>query len=164
MVEDLVKLFRTREDVRSMLPESLISELKSDLYSPIQPSSNAHEVQRATAKTPKSNLHCRACQNKFSSVEALENHNKKKTVNTGIHTNLPRSFKNDSTQIIVCQEPECCFSTTKLNQIYSHDRTNHAGKYFDGTIHKFNGEYQGGLLSVVTVIESLTEEKENFCS
>ena len=93
MVEDLVKLFRTREDVRSMLPESLISELKSDLYSPIQPSSNAHEVQRASAKRPKNNLHCRACQNKFSSVEALENHIKKKTVNTGIQTILPRSFK-----------------------------------------------------------------------
>ena len=107
------KAARTREDVRSVLPESLISDLQSDLYNPIQPSSNAHEIQRATAKRPRSNLHCRACQNKFSSVEALENHNKKKTVNTGIQTILPRSFKNDSTQIIVCQEPECCFSTTK---------------------------------------------------
>ena len=63
------KAVRTREDVRTMLPESIISELQSDLYNPIQPSSNAHEVQRATAKRPKSNLHCRACQNKFSSVE-----------------------------------------------------------------------------------------------
>ena len=90
------KAVRTREDVRSMLPEFLISELQRDLYNPIQHSSNAHEIQSAAAKSPKTNLHCRACQNKFSSVEALENHNKKKTVNTGIHTTLPRSFKNDS--------------------------------------------------------------------
>ena len=55
------KTIRTREDVRSVLPESLISDLQSDLYNPIQPSSNAHEIQRATTKRPRSNLHCRAC-------------------------------------------------------------------------------------------------------
>ena len=141
------KTARTREDVRSILPESVISELQNNLHNSIQPSPNVHEIQRLTAKKTKSHLHCRSCQNKFSSVEALENHNKKKTVNTGIQTILPRSFKNDSTHIIVCREPECCFSTKRLNQIYSHDRTNHGGKYFDGDIHKFNGEYQGGLLS-----------------
>ena len=51
---DPSKTIRSRDDIRSILPESFVSDLQNDLYNPVQSSSNAHEIQRTTAKRPRS--------------------------------------------------------------------------------------------------------------
>ena len=44
------KTARTREDVRSILPESVISELQNNPHNSIQPLPNVHEIQCLTTK------------------------------------------------------------------------------------------------------------------
>jgi hypothetical protein len=75
-------------------------------------------MSKTKVKSPKSALHCGFCDNKFTSKESLSRHIKIKSTNTGKQTILPQAFKKESSQIIICCEIECCFSTKILNEIY----------------------------------------------
>ena len=76
----------------------------------------------------------------------------------------PRNFKSDGSHIIVCSEDECCYSTNTLSDIYSHDKHCHDSENFRGTIHKYSGYTQGGLISVLTILENIPEPSENLCA
>ena len=62
-------------------------------------------------------LHCRECDNKFTSAEALERHYQNKTNNIGSQIILARNFKKDGSQTISCRESNCCYSCNKLSDI-----------------------------------------------
>ena len=59
-------------------------------------------------------LHCRECDNKFTSPEALERHYENKTNNVGSQVILARNFRKDGSQNISCRTVDCCFSCATL--------------------------------------------------
>jgi hypothetical protein len=114
-------------------------------------------MSKAKVKSPKSALHYGFCDNKFTSKDSLSRHIEIKSTNTGKQTILPRAFKKDSSQIIVCCEIECCFSTKILNEIYKHDKAFHNNKNFSGAV-------SGRLISVLNIIPNMDDPSDNSCS
>ena len=108
-------------------------------------------------KQQRSSLHCRDCDNKFTSIEALDRHYEHKTNNTGHQVILAKTFKSDGSQTISCREENCCYSCDEVAKIYSHDRANHDSKNFqDG--------FSSRLISVVNIVGDMATEVENYCN
>jgi hypothetical protein len=101
-------------------------------------------------------LHCRECDNKFTSAEALERHYQNKTNNIGSQIILAKNFKKDGSQTISCRESSCCYSCNKLADIYAHDRANHESA-------NFKTGYKYRVISIVNIIDNLAPEVENYC-
>ena len=109
-----------------------------------------------TKKSQVKSLHCSECDNKFTSEEALERHYRNKTSNVGLTVILAKDFKKDGSQTISCRESNCCYSCDELAKIYSHDRTNHNSR-------NFKIGYNQRVISVVTVLNNMAPESENYC-
>ena len=101
-------------------------------------------------------LHCRVCDNKFTSQEALDRHNQLKTNNIGKQVILARTYKSDGSQTISCRDAGCCYSCSEIDEIYRHDRFEHGSK-------NFATGYRYRLVSVVNIIEGGLAERENYC-
>ena len=101
-------------------------------------------------------LHCRVCDNKFTSQEALDRHNQLKTNNIGKQVILARTYKSDGSQTISCRDAGCCYSCSEIDEIYRHDRFEHGSK-------NFATGYRYRLVSVVNIIEGGLPERENYC-
>ena len=56
------------------------------------------EKEKLVVVAKKKALHCRVCDNKFTSLEALARHNEVKTDNVGNQVILARTYKNDGSQ------------------------------------------------------------------
>ena len=134
---------RTRDDV-----------LNFDFTSILPQKENQSNV--ITRKSHVKSLHCRECDNKFTSAEALERHYQNKTDNTGSQVILAKAFKTDGSQTISCRELNCCYSCDELSKIYAHDRAKHESA-------NFKTGYSYRLISVVNVIDNLAPEVENYC-
>ena len=130
---------RTRDDIQDLNFSSVLPE-----------------KEKLVVVDKKKGLHCRVCDNKFTSLEALKRHNEVKTDNVGNQVILARTYKNDGSQTISCREPGCCYSCSEVGEIYTHDRYEHKNK-------NFNTGYSYRLLSVVNIIAGLPPEKENYC-
>ena len=122
---------RSRDDIQEFNLESIIPE-KEKVY----------DVVKKTRA-----LHCRECDNKFTSQEALNRHNQLKTNNIGNQIILARTFKSDGSQTISCNE---------IGQIYTHDRFEHGSK-------NFATGYRYRLISVVNIIDGTLPQSENNC-
>ena len=129
---------RSREDIQEFNIESILPEKVRDV------------VKKTKA------LHCRVCDNKFTSQEALDRHNQLKTDNVGNQTILARTFKSDGSQTISCREAGCCYSCNDVGQIYTHDRFEHNSK-------NFTMGYRHRLISVVNIIDGTLPQSENVC-
>ena len=91
--EGLPDAQRSREDIREYNIESILPEIEK-----------ARDVVKKTKA-----LHCRVCDNKFTSQEALNRHNQLKTNNIGNQIILARTYKSDGSQTISCREAGCCY-------------------------------------------------------
>ena len=129
---------RSREDIQEINIESILPEKVRDV------------VKKTKA------LHCRVCDNKFTSQEALDRHNQLKTDNVGNQTILARTFKSDGSQTISCREAGCCYSCNDVGQIYTHDRFEHNSK-------NFTTGYRYRLISVVNIIDGTLPQSEHNC-
>ena len=114
------------------------------------------EKEKVIEVVKKKALHCKVCDNKFTSLEALNRHNELKTDNIGNQVILARTYKNDGSQTISCREPGCCYSCSDVAGIYTHDRYEHKNK-------NFSTGYRYRLLSVVNIVAGLPPESENYC-
>ena len=131
---------RSRDDIQEFNLESVIPEKE--------------KVSDVVKKTRA--LHCRECDNKFTSQEALNRHNQLKTNNIGNQVILARTYKSDGSQTISCREAGCCYSCNEIGKIYAHDRFEHGSK-------NFAMGYRYRLISVVNVIDGTLSENENYC-
>ena len=121
------------------------------------------ESEKIVVKKRKSSLHCKYCDNKFPSKESLMRHNELKSLNVGRQDVLPRAFKKNGSQIIVCRSSKCCYSTKSIYEIYKHDKIVHNSENFSGTLNNFNNPNQGGFLSVINIIDNIDEPSINTC-
>ena len=85
------------------------------------------EKEKVIEVVKKKALHCRVCDNKFTSLEALNRHNELKMDNIGNQVILARTYKNDGSQTISCRESGCCYSCD-VAEMYTHIRYEHKKK------------------------------------
>ena len=156
-----LKVKRKRDDIVSLTSNQISDYINLDDLVKHKSDRVVLNVKKKKAKIKP--RHCEFCDNKFPSIEALERHLSLKAHNTGRQYILPRSFKADGSHIIVCAVDRCCYSTKTLADIYTHDKFHHKSENFTGSLHKYSGQFQGGLISVVTIIENMPEPSENLC-
>jgi hypothetical protein len=154
---DTPKLKRSREDIEeTTIPNTPVFLSPEDvaILKTYQPTL----VNKTKSSSKKSGSHCEFCDSKFTSPEALSRHIEIKSSNTGKQIILSKSFKKNSSQIIVCGEMDCCFSTHELPQIYRHDKNFHNSKNFNSDI-----PYKIREISVMNIIENMPDPTDNTC-
>jgi hypothetical protein len=154
---DTPKLKRSRDDIEPTPTPNMPGFLSPEdiaILKTYQPP----VIDKTKTRSKKSGSHCGICDSKFTSPEGLSRHNEIKSTNTGKQIILSKSFKKNSSQIIVCSEMDCCFSTQVLGEIYRHDKRFHNSKNYNT-----NTPYKTRQISVINIIANMPEPSDNTC-